>query len=226
MTRYTDGTRTKCPHCLTTVRLEAELGGQGLVRLKAAKEMLELLLAGCPSCGRLVMTIDAYESISGGYRQVVSERVIWPSTTGREPVPQEVPGHMARDYDEAAAVLPISAKASAALSRRCLQVVLREAAKTKSRDLSDQIEEVLASLPTWLREQLDAVRNIGNFAAHQQKSKDTGVILDVEPQEAEWNLDVLDGLFDFYFVRPAIAQQKRDALNAKLSTAGKPPMKQ
>jgi hypothetical protein len=49
---------------------------------------------------------------------------------------------------------------------------------------------------------------------------------DVEPQEAEWLLNVLEQLFDFYFVQPARAKAKRDALNAKLKEAGEPAMKQ
>lgn len=38
-------------------------------------------------------------------------------------------------------------------------------------------------------------------------------------------LDVLDGLFDFYFVQPAAIQKKNAALNAKLTAHGKAPMK-
>lgn len=47
----------------------------------------------------------------------------------------------------------------------------------------------------------------------------------MEPGEAEWNLDVLEALFDFYFVAPAKAQERRDALNRKLKEAGKGPIK-
>jgi hypothetical protein len=57
------------------------------------------------------------------------------------------------------------------------------------------------------------------------KSLQSGDILPVEPQEAEWNLDVLESLFDFYFVQPALLQAKRNALNKKLAEAGKPTMK-
>jgi hypothetical protein len=74
-------------------------------------------------------------------------------------------------------------------------------------------------------ESIDAVRNIGNFAAHPQKSTATGEILEVEFGESEWLLDVLESLFDFYFVQPSILKAKRDALNKKLNDAGKPPMK-
>jgi hypothetical protein len=39
------------------------------------------------------------------------------------------------------------------------------------------------------------------------------------------NLDVLEALFDFYFVQPELLKKKREALNAKLKKAGKPEMK-
>jgi hypothetical protein len=65
----------------------------------------------------------------------------------------------------------------------------------------------------------------GNFAAHPMKSQQSGAVLDVEPGEAEWNLDVLEQLFDFFYVQPAILAAKRAALNKKLEEAGKPPMK-
>jgi len=130
-----------------------------------------------------------------------------------------------KDYVESAEVLPISEEASAALSRRCLQTVLKESGGAKKNDLSDQIDEVLPSLPTTLRESVDHIRVIGNFAAHSIKSKASGQIIEVQVGEAEWNLDVLDMLFDFYYVIPAKAKEKRDAANLKLKAAGKPPMK-
>jgi hypothetical protein len=74
-------------------------------------------------------------------------------------------------------------------------------------------------------EAVDAIRNIGNFAAHPIKSTASGEVLPVEPGEAEWTLDVLDGLFDFYFVQPSLLQRKKAALNAKLASANKPPAK-
>jgi hypothetical protein len=120
-----------------------------------------------------------------------------------------------------------SPKASAALSRRCLQHLLREELGATQRDLADQIQWILDErrLPSFLAGDLDAVRQIGNFAAHVMKSKSSGEVATVEPGEAEWNLNVLEGLFDFCFVQPTEAKAKRDALNAKLADVGKPPMK-
>jgi hypothetical protein len=153
-----------------------------------------------------------------------NEYVVWPIQYTR-PIPSEVPKHIAIDYQEAAAVLNISPKASAALSRRCLQAVLREAGGSSKKNLVDQIEDVSNNLPGYITQNIDAIRNIGNFAAHPIKDTASGQIVEVEPGEAEWNLDVLDMLFDFYYVQPALAQKKRDALNAKLQNAGKKPMK-
>lgn len=157
-----------------------------------------------------------------------SERIlVWPKGSTRPPCPKEVPEAFASDYREACIVLPDSAKASAALSRRCLQNLLREVAKVKPADLYNEIQELLGkgTLPGHIADGLEAVRNIGNFAAHPIKSQHSGEVLDVEPGEAEWNLDVLESLFDFYFVQPAQLQAKKDALNKKLAEAGKPPVK-
>jgi hypothetical protein len=57
------------------------------------------------------------------------------------------------------------------------------------------------------------------------KSTSTGQIVDVEEGEAEWLLDVLEELFEFYYVAPARAAARRDVLNQKLKDLGKPPLK-
>jgi hypothetical protein len=132
---------------------------------------------------------------------------------------------LSQDFREAAAVFPKSKKASAALARRCLQFVLSTKGGAKKRDLADQIDEVLSTLPHQLTLNLDAIRHVGNFAAHPMKSKSSGEIVDVEEGEAEWLLDVLEELFEHYYVAPAAALARREALNKKLQDLGKPPLK-
>jgi len=157
----------------------------------------------------------------------VLHSLVYPKGTSRKPPALEVPSPFRDDYKEACLVIDDSPKASAALSRRCLQAILRVHAKTKSKDLAAQIDEVLTGnlLPSHLTRAIDAVRQLGNIAAHSTKSVSTGEIVDVEPEEAEWLLETLEGLFDFYFVQPAELQKKRDALDAKLAAAKKPPLK-
>lgn len=38
-------------------------------------------------------------------------------------------------------------------------------------------------------------------------------------------MDVVEELFDFYFVQPETLRKRRDALNAKLQAVGEAPMK-
>jgi len=97
----------------------------------------------------------------------------------------------------------------------------------KHSDLSKEIDEVLASgeLSSLLADSIDAIRHYGNFAAHPLKSEKALEIIDVEPGEAEWSLEVLENLFDFCFVQPKRIKAKRAALDKKLEDAGKPKMK-
>jgi len=71
---------------------------------------------------------------------------------------------------------------------------------------------------------LDYIREVGNFAAHPRKSTNTGEILDVEPEEANINLEVLEALFDFYIVQPEKNKKRFDALNKKLNETGHNPI--
>lgn len=236
MTRYEASSRDRCPHCSTVVKFEeprittSQQGALSTNKLliaanqRGSNAQVSIVAAICPNCQRAIINLDVVELINNQY-ETIEQLVVYPLTSGRPPVPREVPENIAKDYTEATLVLAFSPKASAALSRRCLQTVLRNAGGTKSKDLDKQIDEVLSHLPTYIADNLDAVRQIGNFAAHEQKSTATGMVLDVEPGEAEWNLDILDSLFDFYYVKPEIERKKRAEMNKKLQEAGKPKLK-
>lgn len=221
----------KCPHCRIAfyAKSNPSLLGQDVTGTWQV-DFIE-----CPSCNNAIITLingsmsKTPNGAMGFTFEIIPERVMaaWPRTSLRPPCPQEVPNELADDYKEACLVLTDSPKASAALSRRCLQNLLRDAAKVKHGDLANEIQQVLESnsLPTYIAEAIDAVRNIGNFAAHPMKSRTTGDIVPVEPEEASWNLDVLETLFDFYYVQPVQLQTKKKLLNQKLQELGKPPMK-
>ncbi len=207
----------KCPHCL----VEFHETWQGLgSTIEDADGKWAAKWTQCPRCKRAVMKLAHYQK-----GRQPTESLFRPRAVSRAPLDPEVPEQFAADYREACLVLSDSPKASAALSRRCLQNLLREHFKVKKGNLSDEIDEALPKLPGDLGDAVDAIRNIGNFAAHPMKSTNTTVVLDVEPGEAEWCLDVLEDLFEFYFVRPARLRKKKEALNEKLKEAGKPPMK-
>lgn len=153
-------------------------------------------------------------------------KMVYPLLTTRDFDLTHVPKHIAEDYQEACSVLSFSPKASAALSRRCLQTILREqgfADKSLFKEIQNAIDS--NKLPSHITDSIDAIRNIGNFAAHPQKDTNSGEILPVEIGEAEWNLDVLEYLFDYYYIQPEKARLRKEAFNAKLKAAGKPEMK-
>jgi Domain of unknown function (DUF4145) len=157
--------------------------------------------------------------------------LIYPVSGNRGPVPPEVPAHIGQDYVEACRVLPSSPKASAALSRRCLQTILHEHGY-KARDLAKEIDLLLNELdpkkgiPESLRWTVDAIRHFGNFSAHPVTDLTTLQIIDVEPEEAEWCLETVEEMFQHFYVRPTQAKARKAALDAKLASAGKPPSKQ
>jgi len=218
----------KCPHCLISFHDNRE----AIPLNEDCDSDWTLMRRVCPSCRRYILSLfQKYNRYNVGGKQNHyhnnREFFCYPKAYSRAPLSADVPDIYAKNYSEACLTLSDSPKASAALSRRCLQHLLREEAKVKHGNLANEIQQVLdeGKLPPLILESLDAVRNIGNFATHPIKSKSTGEIIDVEPGEAEWNLDVLEALFDYFFVQPALLKKKRDALNAKLNEAGKPKMK-
>ena len=225
----------KCPHCL--VEFHAEVEWLDIREDKEGNWAIEKYPCPNPDCGKFIIYLVQGDAVytqpsSGGRRfkhinPVKKRFLVRPKGSNRPPVAPEVPPDFTEDYTEACLVLPDSPKASAALSRRCLQYVLREKAGVKPSNLADEIQEALDRnlFPSYISEIVDAVRNVGNFAAHPTKSKQTDEIIDVEPGEAELNLDVIEALFDFYFVNPALIAKKKATINQKLQDAGKPPMK-
>ena len=222
----------KCPHCNTGINIEEY--GNFVYPTNDNEETglgYELYHDHCPECEELIVMLrhGTYSKNSRGDESLTSatgEEVLYPKHSIRTIEP-EVPDKYKRDHLEACAVLSASAKASAALSRRVLQNVLREELGIRHPNLAQEIDDFIQrkDVPSYLADAVDAVRNVGNFAAHPLKDSNTGEIVEVESGEAEWLLDVNDSLFDFVFVQPKRLEEKKQKLNDKLRALGKPPMK-
>jgi hypothetical protein len=223
----------KCPHCQVAIHKSlssTQIVDEPVVKMSrpphtvlAPRRIWQAAHQRCPEChGSIVFLIETIVQ-DVGVQGSSEEIAVYPRPRARH-VPAEVPDPYRRDFTESSLVLADSEKASAALSRRCLQTLLRDMAGVKHADLSNEIDEFIrgGKAPSDVEEGLHAVRNIGNFAAHPIKSKSTGTILDVKPGEAERNLDVLERLFDYFFVGPAITARRKAELNKKLAEAGKP----
>jgi len=223
-----------CPHCATVVKndwhssmlfenseLESLLGYKGK----------QILYAECVNCSLLTIRVlkgSFFKSSAGYYYagDIDSDIMIYPLVK-QEATTEFIPDHLAKDYNEAVKVLPISPKSSAALTRRILQTIFREHYAISERTLDAEINKFinLPDVPSHLSDAVDAVRTIGNIAAHPSKDKNTGLIVDVEPGEAEWLIEVIETLFDFTFIQPRKLEERRNDLNKKLESLGKPKLK-
>ena len=224
----------QCPHCDIAFS-EKEAWGHFLVQSTNDRSWeWSCHVVECPECEELVIHIERTHQgdfIPGA--QKVPEyrrRLVYPLSAPPRSVATGVPEHLKVDYQEAYQVLPVSPKASAALSRRVLQSILADQGYV-GRDLSIQIDGVLneaqsgKTLPPGIRSTVDAIRNFGNFSAHPITDVTSLQIIDVEPEEAEWCLQIVERLFIHYYVRPAEDQKMLEDLNEKLSLAGKPAAK-
>lgn len=230
----------KCPHCEVAGNFKSE--GSLIWTAKPVENNMKYQVAygHCPECERLIIVLNRKPATDINIMHKMSDAsslsvnlfwnenfvLLYPKRIARH-LESEIQEPYRTEFLEAVAVLPASPKASAALSRRILQNILREKFGIKRRNLVNEIEEFIAQkdTPTYMAEQVDAIRHIGNFAAHPSKDTNTGEIVDVEPGEAEWLLDVLESLFDYAFVKRSRLDERKKRLNEKLQNAGKPPMK-
>jgi hypothetical protein len=135
--------------------------------------------------------------------------------------PEYVPKPIREDYVEACKIRDLSAKASATLSRRCLQGMIRDfwgIAKDRLIDEIEALEDKVAA-DTW--EAIDSVRKIGNIGAHMEK--DINVIVDVEPNEAQKLIELIELLVkDWYIGRHERAERLKKIVGiGQVKTAAK-----
>jgi hypothetical protein len=112
-----------------------------------------------------------------------------PSAT--KPRPDYIPKAIRDDYYEACAIRDLSLKASATITRRCLQGIIRDFCKITEKRFIDEINELRKCVqagraPRGVQPDtvvaIDDVWKIGNIGAHMEV--DINVIVDVDPDEA------------------------------------------
>ena len=215
-----------CPHCGKA--FHDSWRETPIIAIRAGLTILwQTRATDCPACHEPTIDLVENRQANNGSLTVLRTLRGYPANTFRKPTPAETPSEIKEDYEDACRVLPISLKASDALSRRCLQAILRGQGYAQ-KDLAHQIEALLneqdpaKAIPTALRGTVDAIRNFGNFSAHPVTDQTTLQVIAVEPGEAEWCLDILEEMFDLYYVKPAQAKARKAALDVKLAAAGKP----
>ena len=210
-----------CPHCHKSIHSKWRIDTLSPAYQTSSNFYVSSMI--CPACEKqIIKFMDEDDDTKHFY--------IHPRFPTRTPVPKEVPKPLAEDYEEACAVLTISPKASAALSRRCLQSILYLQGYT-GKNLAKQVDAILSetdaskALSPALSMTVDAIRNFGNFSAHPITDVTTQQIIPVDPHEAEFCLEVIEEMFDHFYVKPALAATRKAALDIKLAASGKPASK-
>jgi hypothetical protein len=214
----------QCPHCRVSLNFAAA-GGQRHFLEQDADGFWTLARATCPACNRMILYLEQATPVPES-QPVTRWHMIYPRHYAHS-CPTGVPSEIAKDFKEAWLVLNDSPNASAALSRRCLQNILEQVAHIPPGQLASQIDQIITSkkLPPNIADELDAIRNVGMFAAHPKKSRVSDEIVTVTPDEARWCLNINQQMLDYYFVALPRSETRIAELNQKLQDVGKPPMK-
>jgi len=196
-----------CPHCEHAVTISESRFSSGSHILKidnaVGRRTLTSTFIVCPNpkCKKFTLAASLYKSsptASGEHfnGKLQSWSLIPPSASKH--FPQYVPKAIREDYEEACLIRDLSPKASATLSRRCLQGILRDFWKAKPGRLVDEIEEVKDRVDPVTWDAIEAVRTLGNIGAHMEK--DINVIVDVEPEEAALLIELVETLLKEWYV--------------------------
>jgi Domain of unknown function (DUF4145) len=126
--------------------------------------------------------------------------------------PSYIPRQILDDYREACLIKDMSPKASATLSRRCLQGIIRDFWKVSKPRLVEEIDAIQDRVDSETWEAIDSVRKIGNIGAHMEK--DINVIVDVEPEEASLLINLMETLLEDWYVARHERQQRMQRIKA------------
>ena len=223
----------QCPHCSIAFR---DVWDRRPIKYDNGRDSnWYCITTVCPECHSPSIKIEKIPSSTGIAlvdmvgKARVKEHWVYPTSRRGRRFGDEVVDDLKSDYFEACETLLISPKSSATISRRIVEAVLRQQGYRQDR-LQDQIKAVRnepnpdKKLPVVLSRIIDAVREFGNFSAHEKKNLTTLQIVEVEPGEADLCLEIVEALFEHYYLRPVIDAKRLEKVNEKLQQVGKGPL--
>lgn len=159
---------------------------------KNSVSCLEISFYKCPNCNQYTIKAtgigDKIDDVNIPIRPISSAKQF----------PDYIPEGIRQDYEEACAIVSISPKASATLSRRCLQGMIRDYWKIEKKSLYEEISALKNHIPADLWSSIDALRQLGNIGAHMEK--DTNVIVDIDPNEADSLIKLIELLMKEWYI--------------------------
>ena len=168
----------------------------------------------CPNCWNASLEVS---TVGGSLK---SNTFIFPTPAVKQ-YPDYIPEQIRTDYTEASLIAKISPKASATLSRRCLQGILRDfwgitpefwdshidlkrevhLKESCKANLWQEIKAVeqLGGVPAPIIAAFKQLKDIGNIGAHPEI--DVSLIVDVEPGEAEALVSLVDLIIRLTYIQ-------------------------
>ena len=212
-----------CPYCNTTSMLEH---GDDTTTTRmnvdhgvaAELYVFHAITHRCPnpSCNEFTLTASLFHALESTSFDAYHAKGVFKAwnlvpQSKAIPMPDYIPQVIRDDYDEACTIASLSPKASATLSRRALQGMIRDFWSISKGRLIDEINALEDKVEPDVWSAIDGVRSVGNIGAHMEK--DINVIIEVDEDEA----DLLIGLIELLAKEWYIARKTRQNRLAKIT---------
>ena len=196
-----------CPHCeravtITDDRMSIDRHSLTIENAEGLRAFLsQFIVCPNPDCRRVTLTATLREAVwlSGNLKsgKPIQHWDLVPDSRAKN-FPPYIPKAILGDYREACLIRDLSPKASATLSRRCLQGMIRDFWGAKPSRLVDEIASIQPQVDPLTWDAIDAVRKIGNIGAHMEK--DINLIVDVDPNEANLLIELIETLLREWYM--------------------------
>lgn len=157
------------------------------------KSTLQVNFYKCPHCDKTSITLNGV-----GFETKSINMFIHPNSNAKQ-YPDYITISIRQDYEEACSIVNLSPKASATLSRRCLQGMIRDFWGISKPRLIDEINELQGKIHPTLWKVIDSTRRIGNIGAHMEK--DINLIVDIDPDEAQKLIKLIELLIKDWYIQ-------------------------
>ena len=185
-----------CPYC-KTILLEAQNSSTktfdkyGTPETRNGHISFAIQTYFCPKCKQHTVLFWNFADTESQPKAII------PKSLAKQ-FPDYVPQQVREDYEEAYSIVNLSPKASATLSRRCLQGMIHDFWNVHEKNLNAEITALKDKVSTSEWSVLNSIRQLGNIGAHMEH--DINLIVDIDPQEAEKLLVVIEHFIEKWYV--------------------------
>lgn len=184
----------------------ASVRGENVEESYDFRDTITISFFRCPGCKKHTI------NILGVGTEVKDQVVRFQPKNSAKVYPEFIPQSIRTDYEEACGILELSPKASATISRRCLQGMIRDFWKVSGkRNLKDEIDAIDDRVDPDVKLVLDSLRQLGNIGAHPEK--DINLIVDIEPGEAKMLITFIEYLLEEWYIKQQKTKDMMDAIN-------------